>query len=230
MKLLFTSESVSNGHPDKLADQISDAILDACLTQDPDSKVACEVLISNNLLVISGEITSKAKVDYREEAIRVIKEIGYTSQEIGFDYKSCDVIISVYRQSQDISQGVYEGQGLFNEQGAGDQGMMFGYACDETSELMPLPISLAHQLINRLYTCRMEGDIPYLRPDAKVQVTLEYQDNQPKRIDTIVISTQHDETVQYETLVKDIRSMALDVLPSNLVDNKIKFYINPTLY
>src|SRR6188474_2333394 len=192
---LFTSESVNEGHPDKVCDQISDAVLDAVLTEDPDSRVACESLIKTGLVVIAGEITTRAKVHFGEIAKDVIREIGYTSAESGFSTDSCAIVTAVERQSPDISQGVTEGEGLFKEQGAGDQGMMFGYACDETSELMPAPITFAHRLAEKLTDVRKSGAVDFLRPDGKSQVTIEYDGDRVARVETIVISTQHSPKV-----------------------------------
>lgn len=226
---LFTSESVSKGHPDKIADQISDVILDACLEQDPHSKVACEVLVAAGLVVLAGEITAKAILDYQSIVRKTIKEIGYDRSELGFDYKSCAVIVSINKQSSDIAQGVREGLGLFGEQGAGDQGMMFGFACDETPELMPSPIMLSHKLLEELRKLREEKELLYLGPDAKSQVTVEYDKSyNPLRVHTIVISTQHSEDVEREKLVADMKSMARRVIPRNMIDDKTLFYINPT--
>lgn len=226
---LFTSESVAAGHPDKIADQISDAVLDACLREDPNSKVACETLVSGGLVVIAGEITTKANPNYQEIARAAIRDIGYDRSELGFDYKSCGVLVSVTKQSPDIAQGVNEGEGLFKEQGAGDQGLMFGYACDETEELMPMPIMLAHRIVRELRYLRESGKLEYLRPDAKTQVTVEYNaEHVPQRIHTIVISTQHDEEVEYETIARDMRAMVKRIVPTNFIDDKTLFFINPT--
>lgn len=201
---LFTSESVSKGHPDKVCDQISDAILDACLAQDPDSRVACETLANTGLVVISGEISTKAVIDYQQIARKTIKSIGYVNPELAFDYKGCSVLVAVDKQSPDIAQGVdakaAEGK-EGDKQGAGDQGMMFGYAVNETKELMPLPISLAHKLVEEIQNLRENGKIKWLRPDAKSQVTVEYDENdKPVRVDTVVLSTQHDEFVNGKEL------------------------------
>ncbi len=226
---LFTSESVSLGHPDKVADQISDAILDACLAEDSHSKVACEVLVSTGLVVLAGEITTHATVDYQEVARETIKNIGYEDSTLGFDYRSCAVLVTINKQSPDISQGVEEGEGLYVQQGAGDQGMMFGYACDETKELMPLPIELSHNLIRELYEMRVSGTLPYLRPDAKAQVTVEYDEqNSPLRVHTIVISTQHSVDVEHSQIVRDMKVMIKHVVPKGLLDEDTLFYINPT--
>jgi S-adenosylmethionine synthetase len=226
---LFTSESVSPGHPDKVSDQISDAILDACLSQDPDSRVACETLVSSQLVVLAGEITTNAKINYEEIAKQVIKEIGYDNPEIGFDYENCKFIVAINKQSQDISQGVSEGEGLDSSQGAGDQGLMFGYACNETPQYMPLPIQLSHDIIRRLVHVRKSKSIPYLRPDAKCQVTVEYDENNiPLRVDTVVVSTQHEEGVSHSQIKEDISSLIRSTVHEKFLDDKTKFYINPT--
>ena len=193
---LFTSESVAIGHPDKVADQISDAILDACLREDPYSRVACEALVTTGLIVLSGEITSSAHPNFPEIARETVKEIGYTDSALGFDYKSCGVLVSFNKQSPDIARGLSEKDSSYKEQGAGDQGLMFGYACDETPELMPLPIMLAHRIVRELRQLRVSGELKYLRPDAKSQITIEYKgDHQPLRLHTAVISTQHNPDV-----------------------------------
>lgn len=226
---LFTSESVSEGHPDKIADQISDAILDACLKQDPHSKVACETMVSSGLVVICGEITTNAHINYQEIARETIRQIGYDNSSLGFDYQSCGILTSVNKQSADIALGVNEGEGLFKEQGAGDQGLMFGYASDETPELMPLPIMMAHRIMHELQRLRHEEILPYLCPDAKSQVTIEYDSNHvPKRLHTVVISTQHTEDVAYETICKDMKALVARVAPKNFIDENTLFYINPT--
>lgn len=226
---LFTSESVGNGHPDKVADQISDAILDECLRQDPNSKVACEALVSKGLVVLAGEITTKAIINYEAVVRDTVRRIGYTDPKLGFDYRSCAVLTSIHRQSPDIAIGVEEGTGVFKEQGAGDQGIMFGFACDETKDLMPLPITLAHSLMEELRHLRELGSPSYLRPDAKSQVTVEYtEDHSPSRIHTVVISTQHTEDVDYERVCTDMKQMALGILPAEYIDDNTLFYINPT--
>jgi S-adenosylmethionine synthetase len=225
----FTSESVAMGHPDKIADQISDSILDACLAQDKESRVACETLVTTGMVVLAGEITTNAQINYQEVVREAIQRIGYSDPATGFDYRSCGILIALNKQSTDICQGVTEGAGLFQEQGAGDQGMMFGFACDETPELMPLPIMLAHHLVNELCAWRTEGVVPYLLPDGKVQVTVEYDDQrQPVRVDTIVISTQHQDHVEHATIVRDMKSLAHKVIPQRLIDERTRFFINPT--
>ena len=226
---IFTSESVTEGHPDKISDQISDAILDALLTQDPNSRVACETLVKTGYINLAGEITSKATIDYAAVARQTVKEIGYTSSDMGFDADTCAVLVSIDAQSPDIAQGVNEGEGEFAEQGAGDQGLMFGYACKETRELMPLPIALSHRLAERLATVRKDGTLPFLRPDGKSQVSVQYEDGVPVRISTVVVSTQHDENVTNEILRSRIQREVIDpILPEALVDGDTKFYINPT--
>lgn len=226
---LFTSESVAAGHPDKIADQISDAILDACLRSDPNSRVACETLVCGGLVVLAGEITTLAQVNYQEVARQTIQEIGYEDCRLGFDYRSCGVITSINKQSPDIAQGVDESQNLYKEQGAGDQGLMFGYACDETPQLMPMPIQLAHHIIRELRLRRQKGFLTYLRPDAKAQVTIEYnQYHQPIRLHTVVISTQHTEDVSQETIHQDMKALVHDIVPTHFIDENTIFYINPT--
>ncbi len=228
-KYLFTSESVTMGHPDKVADHVSDAILDAMLAQDPRSRVACETLVTTGLVVVAGEITTKAYVDLPGVVRKTIKEIGYDDPSIGFDGDDCAVIVSIDNQSPDISQGVSEGVGLHKEQGAGDQGLMFGYACRETPSLMPMPIRLAHALTNRLEKVRQSKKLPWLRPDGKSQVTVEYEDSKPKRIHTVVVSTQHAPTITYRKLQKQIiEKVIMPVMPKRLVDKKTIFHINPT--
>lgn len=225
---LFTSESVSEGHPDKVADQISDGILDALLKQDVKSRVACETLVKTGLVVIAGEITSNAQIDYNDVAREVIKEIGYDDTDVGFDYKSCGVITALDRQSQDIAMGVNEGEGLHDEQGAGDQGMMFGYACDETPELMPATISYSHKLLQRLASLRKEKAVDWLRPDSKSQVTAEYKDGKIARIDSIVISTQHDAQVSLNVIKEfAIEEVIKKVIPEHLLA-QTTYHINPT--
>jgi len=225
----FTSESVSEGHPDKVADQISDAILDAHLSGDKTSRVACETMCTTDRIFICGEITSNQKVDYEAVARRVVTEIGYTDPEIGFDAKTCNVGVFVHSQSPDISQGVTEGEGLFKDQGAGDQGMMFGYAVAETDELMPMPILYSHQLVKKLADLRKSGDISFVRPDAKSQVTVQYEGGKPKRVDAVVISTQHTPEVTYEQIRKEVTDKVIHtVIPAKLIDSNTKIYINPT--
>ena len=226
---LFTSESVSEGHPDKICDQISDAILDALLTQDKNSLVACEALVKTGLVVIAGEITSKAVVDYARVARDTIHEIGYNDGALGFDSKSCGVILSIEQQSPDISMGVTEGEGLHGEQGAGDQGMMFGYAVNETQELMPATISYAHKVLQNLSNHRRQGTVPFLRPDAKSQVTAEYRDGKLSRIDAVVVSTQHSPEVAHKDLMEFvIEEVVKKSIPSHMLDAKTKYHINPT--
>lgn len=225
---VFTSESVSMGHPDKVADQISDAVLDAMLEQDPMSRVACETLVTTGVAFIAGEFTTKANVNIPDIVRNTIKEIGYNDASMGFDYNTCAVLTSIGKQSPDISQGV-SGEGLYKEHGAGDQGMMFGYACNDTPELMPLPIMLAHRIIIKLAELRQNGTLKYLRPDAKSQVTVEYQDHTPVRVHTVVISTQHAPDVKYETIKDDmIEKIAKQVIPAKLLDSKTIYHINPT--
>jgi S-adenosylmethionine synthetase len=225
----FTSESVSEGHPDKMCDQISDAVLDALLAGDPNSRVACESLAKTGMVIVAGEITSRAQVPYAEIVREVVRDIGYTSSGMGFDAQTCAVLIAVDRQSPDISQGVTEGQGLHKEQGAGDQGLMFGFACDETPELMPLPICLAHGLVKHLAEIRHSGRHSFLRPDAKSQVTVEYRDGRPKRVDAVVVSTQHSEDVSHATLQEMIiEEVIKPIVPAEYIDAKTKWHVNPT--
>lgn len=226
---LFTSESVSEGHPDKVADQISDAILDAILTQDKYARVACESLVTTGMALIAGEITTSAWVDMPNIVRETIREIGYNSSDMGFDWQSCAVITSIDKQSADIAQGVNEGTGLDLDQGAGDQGLMFGYACDETDVLMPMPITYAHYLTKRQAEVRKAGILPWLRPDAKSQVTIEYQDNVAKRIEAVVLSTQHSPEIGYEALKEAVMEEIIKpVLPAQMIDAGTKFFINPT--
>ncbi|MBU0551199.1 methionine adenosyltransferase [Myxococcota bacterium] len=226
---LFTSESVTEGHPDKIADQISDAIVDALLAGDPRSRIACETMIQTGFVMLAGEISSDASVNFTEQVRQTIREIGYVSSEMGFDANSCGVMIALDKQSPDIAQGVNEGEGDFVEQGAGDQGLMFGFACNETRELMPLPISLAHKLTYRLSQVRKEGLLPYLRPDGKSQVSVEYVDGKPRRVSAVVVSSQHDAQVSQEQLRADIRREVIDhVLPPSFVDGDTQYFINPT--
>jgi S-adenosylmethionine synthetase len=228
---LFTSESVSMGHPDKVADQISDAVLDAFLTQDPKSRVACETLCTTGQVIVAGEVTSRGVIDVSDVVRKTIREIGYTEAGIGFDADACGILVALHKQSPDIAQGVDEGKGLHKEQGAGDQGLMFGYACDETPELMPLPIFLAHRLMEEQARLRQMKKLKYLRPDAKSQVTVEYDGDTPVRIHTVVISTQHSPDVRQENLRKDLIAAATAVINKASpvkVDAKTVWHINPT--
>src|SRR5881396_2966828 len=226
---LFTSESVSEGHPDKVADQISDAVLDAILAQDPRSRVAAETLVKDNLVVLAGEITTGAHVNFAEVARKTIKRIGYNDPAIGFDTSTCTVIVAYGGQSQDIAKGVDEGKGLDLEQGAGDQGLMFGYACDETPQLMPLPIYLAHRLVERQSEVRRDGRLSWLRPDAKSQVTIKYVENRPDSIETVVLSTQHQPGLTHKQIEEAvIEQIIKPVLPKNLIKGQIKYLVNPT--
>ncbi|HMB03105.1 MAG TPA: methionine adenosyltransferase [Isosphaeraceae bacterium] len=228
-RYLFTSESVSMGHPDKMADQISDGILDAILALDPNARVACESLLTTGLVCLAGEITTKAMIDYPTIVRQVVREIGYTSSEMGFDATTCAVLVALGKQSPDIAQGVDEDAERGKDIGAGDQGMMFGYACNETPELMPLPIALAHRIIKRITESRQNGTIPWLRPDSKSQVTVEYDGNTPLRVHTVVVSTQHAPDVPHATIVERVKDeVILPVLPRALVDDEIIFHINPT--
>ena len=228
-EFLFTSESVSEGHPDKVADQVSDSILDAILAQDPTGRVACETLVSTGLVVISGEITTHAHINYREVAQETIRRIGYNDSDIGFDYKSCAILTAINRQSADIAQGVNEGEGLDLDQGAGDQGLMFGYACNETPSLMPLPIYYAHRVMQRQAEVRKDGRLPWLRPDAKAQLTVKYVDGKPVAIDTVVVSTQHHPDVSHAQLSEAvIEEVIKPVLPKELMSDKVRYLINPT--
>lgn len=226
---LFTSESVSEGHPDKVADQVSDSVLDAMLAQDPASRVACETLVNTGMAVISGEITSNAVVDVPSIVRNTIQEIGYNSSEMGFDYSSCAVIVSLDKQSVDIAQGVDEGAGLDLDQGAGDQGLMFGYACNETDTLMPMPIDYSHRLVKKQAEVRKAGKLSWLRPDAKSQLSVRYEDQTPVGIDTVVLSTQHDPDVDHKTLTEAvIEEIIKPVLPANMLNSDTKFLVNPT--
>jgi len=221
-KFLFTSESVTEGHPDKIADQISDAILDAVLTKDPTGRVACETLVTTGLVMVAGEITTTAVLDYSDIAREVVRDVGYTRAKYGFDAETCAVVSSLKRQSPDIAMGVDTG-------GAGDQGLMFGFACDETEELMPLPITLAHKLVQRLSEVRRQGIVDFFRPDGKSQVTIEYQGDRPVRVDTVVISTQHGDSVSNVDLQNAVRDEVIGkVVPAALMDKNTKFHINPT--
>jgi S-adenosylmethionine synthetase len=226
---LFTSESVSMAHPDKMCDQISDAILDAMLAQDPASRVACETLTTTGLIVVAGEVTTRATVEITPLVRSVVHDIGYTNSSMGFDASTCGVMVALGRQSPDIAQGVTEGEGLHKEQGAGDQGMMFGYACDETPDLMPAPIRWAHALIERHRELFESGELEYLWPDAKSQVTVEYRGGRPARIDAVVLSTQHTPDVSHDQIRKDvIARIVRAALPANLIDDDTLFHINPT--
>src|SRR5690606_39135596 len=224
---LFTSESVSEGHPDKICDQISDAILDEMLRQDPKSRVACETLVTTGLCVVAGEVTTKATVDIQQLVRKTICDIGYTSYDIGYDGNTCGVLVSLGRQSPDIAMGVDEGDN--KDQGAGDQGLMFGYACDETPEYMPAPIALAHRLVRRQSEVRKSGKLPWLRPDAKSQVTLCYEKNRPQRLDAVVLSTQHAPEISQKDLREAVMEEILKpVLPAEWVHKDTKYFINPT--
>jgi S-adenosylmethionine synthetase len=224
---LFTSESVSEGHPDKVADQISDSVLDAILEQDTKARVACETMVNTGMVVLSGEITTSAWVDMNEVVRDCIKEIGYNSSDMGFDYESCAILTSIDKQSVDIAMGVDESED--HEQGAGDQGLMFGYACNETDVLMPAPITYAHRLVKRQAEVRKNGTLPWLRPDAKSQVTFRYEDNQPVGIDAVVLSTQHDPDMDQKSIKEAVMDhILLPVLPAEWLDNDTKYFINPT--
>lgn len=219
---LFTSESVSEGHPDKMADQISDAVLDAYLSGDPDSRVACETMVTTGLVVVAGEVTSSATIDIPQLVRGVIRDIGYTDSSMGFDADTCSVMVSLDKQSPDIAMGV-------DKDGAGDQGLMFGYACDETPELMPMPISLSHKLVAEHAKIRAAGEAPFLRPDAKSQVTVEYSGGVPKRIEAVVFSSQHSEDVSNEVLHQFVKERIIEaVIPAELLDEKTRYYVNPT--
>ena len=227
--MLFTSESVTEGHPDKISDQISDAILDAMLGQDTGSRVACETLVTTGMVVVAGEVTTKAQVDMQKVVRDTIEGIGYTDSKMGFDSNTCAVLISLDKQSLNIAQGVNEGEGAHTEQGAGDQGLMFGYACDETPELMPLPIQLAHRLTERLSHVRKDGTMDYLRPDGKSQVTVRYVDGKPKFVDAVVISAQHAEGVSQSQLHEEIlKNVIRFVIPEKYLNDSTQYHINPT--
>jgi len=228
-KYLFTSESVSMGHPDKLADQISDGVLDALLAQDPMSRVACETMVTTGLAIIAGEITTKAVIDHQDVVRQVIQDVGYTDDEMGISAKTCAVLVALDRQSPDIAQGVNSNEAAGKDVGAGDQGLMFGFASNDTPELMPLPIALAHRILNRLTEARQKKEVNWLRPDSKSQVTVEYDGDTPVRIDTVVVSTQHSPDVSNE----EIRRYVIDeivrpLLPADMVTGEIKYHINPT--
>ena len=228
-EFLFTSESVSEGHPDKVADQVSDAILDAIFSQDPHARVACETLVTTNLCVLAGEITTHAVVDYGGIARETIRRIGYNDPAMGFDADNCAVMSAIHKQSPDIAQGVNEGEGLFLDQGAGDQGLMFGYACSETPQLMPLPIYLAHRLVERQSELRKDGRLPWLRPDAKSQVTVRYVDGRPVHVDTVVLSTQHHPEISHGQLSEAvIEEIIKPVIPREMINGDIKYLVNPT--
>ncbi len=228
-EFLFTSESVSEGHPDKVADQVSDGVLDAILTDDPHARVACETLVSTGLVVISGEITTSAHPNYKEIAQDVIRRIGYDNSEIGFDYKSCAILTAINRQSSDIAQGVNEGEGIDLDQGAGDQGLMFGYACNETPALMPLPVYYAHRIMQRQAELRKDGRLNWLRPDAKSQLTVKYVDGKPVAIDTVVVSTQHSPDVSHAQITElVVEEIIKPVLPKELIQGEVRYLINPT--
>ena len=228
-KYLFTSESVTMGHPDKVADCISDAVLDACLAKDKKSRVACETLVKNDMVVVAGEITTKALVDIPAVVRQTIKDIGYDDPAVGFHYENCAVLVSIGRQSPDISQGVTEGAGLHKEQGAGDQGLMFGYACKDTPQLMPMPIQLAHAITTRLEQMRQTKKLPWLRPDGKSQVTVEYTNGKPSHISVVVVAAQHDPDISHAQLRKQIiEKVVLPALPKKLVDKRTVFHINAT--
>ncbi|SNB46406.1 methionine adenosyltransferase [Geobacter sp. DSM 9736] len=226
---IFTSESVSEGHPDKVADQISDAILDAILAQDPRSRVACETMVTTGMAIIAGEITTNAIVDYPKVVRETIRDIGYNDSAMGFDWETCAVMTSIDKQSPDISQGVTEGEGMFKDQGAGDQGLMFGYACTETPELMPMSIMYAHKLTQRLAEVRKNGTLNFLRPDSKSQVSIRYENDRPVHVDTVVISSQHTPEVSHQTIKEGvIEEVIRKVIPANLMDGATRFFINPT--
>ena len=228
-RYLFTSESVTEGHPDKVADAISDSILDSIMAQDKKCRVACETMVTTGLAFIAGEITTQCYVDMPQIVRDTIRDIGYSSSQMGFDYQTCSVITSIDRQSPDISQGVTQGEGLYKDQGAGDQGLMFGFASDETPELMPMPITYAHKLCRRLSTVRKNGSLDFLRPDGKSQVTIEYENGKPKRVDAVVVSAQHKEDVTYEDLREAlIEEVIKKVIPQDMTDGDTRYFINPT--
>ena len=226
---LFTSESVSEGHPDKMADQISDAVLDALIEQDKGSRVGCESLVTTGLAIVSGEITTAAQIDTTQVVRDTIRDIGYCSSEMGYDHASCSVVIALDKQSKDIAQGVNEGEGMDLEQGAGDQGLMFGFACNETEVLMPFPITYAHRLVKRQAEVRKSGALPWLRPDAKSQISVRYENGKPTSIDTVVLSTQHAEDVSHETLSAGVVDEIIKpVLPADMISGESRFLVNPT--
>jgi S-adenosylmethionine synthetase len=228
-KFFFTSESVTEGHPDKVADAISDSILDNIMGRDPGCRVACETMVTTGMAFIGGEITTECYVDIPQIVRDTIRDIGYTSSQMGFDYQTCAVITSIDRQSPDIAQGVNEGEGLFKDQGAGDQGLMFGFATDETPELMPMPITFAHKLCRRLSKVRKNGSLDFLRPDGKAQVTVEYENGTPRRIDAVVVSAQHKPDVSYEDLREAIiEEVIRKVIPMEMTDGDTRYFINPT--
>lgn len=227
--VLFTSESVSEGHPDKVCDRISDAILDALLAEDPLSRVGCETLVKTGMAMIAGEITSRAKVDFEQVARQALRDIGYVSEKTGFDADTVAILTNISRQSPDIAQGVNENEGTYQEQGAGDQGMMFGFACDETPEYMPLPIAMSHRLVQKLAELRHDNKVSYLNPDSKSQVTVRYEDGRPKAIDTIVISSHHTEDVDISELADFVKSEVIPaVVPDNFLSDKTRLMVNPT--
>jgi len=226
---LFTSESVSEGHPDKVADQISDSIVDAIFKEDSTARIACEAMINTGMVVLSGEITTSANIDYETIARSTIREIGYTSDAVGFDSDKCQVLISIDKQSPDIAQGVNEGEGVDLDQGAGDQGLMFGYACNETDVLMPCPITYSHLLVKKQADVRKSGKLNWLRPDAKSQVTVVYENGEPASIDTVVLSTQHDPEIEYKDIEKTvINEIIKPVLPENMITDQTRYLVNPT--
>jgi S-adenosylmethionine synthetase len=228
-RYFFTSESVTEGHPDKVADAISDSILDSIMAQDTNCRVACETLVTTGLAFISGEITTDCYVDMPQIVRETIRDIGYSSSQMGFDHQTCSVITSIDRQSPDIAQGVNEGEGLYKDQGAGDQGLMFGFASNETPELMPMPITYAHKLCRRLTTVRKNGSLDFLRPDGKSQVTIEYENGSPKRVDAVVVSAQHKDDVAYEDLKEAIiEEVIKKVIPADMTDGDTRYFINPT--
>jgi S-adenosylmethionine synthetase len=229
-RFLFTSESVTEGHPDKIADQISDSVLDAIFEEDPYGRVACESLVTTGLILVAGEITTTASIDFQKVIRNVVRGVGYTNAEFGFDAETCSVLTAVHEQSPDIDQGVSEGKGLHVEQGAGDQGLMFGYACDETPELMPMPIMLAHRIVKRLAEVRKNGTLPFLRPDGKSQVTVEYVDQRPVRVDTVVVAAQHDPRTSLPQITEGVlEHVVKPVIPPEMLDHKkVTYHINPT--